>query len=209
MTDVFNELFSTILQIGLFTLIPFLFFLFRKDKETTFKQYIGLIKPTKKSIIYVLFVSFLFIIIGIGMTFIDSGIKQTVLEPPSVTGNLRLLGLNVNSILILLIIALFKTSFAEEILFRGFLAKQLIKKFNFNAGNILQALIFGSIHLILFWTLTKSTIFPLGFIFIFSTIAGWTIGFIKEKYANGSIVPGWIAHGIGNALSYTLIAFVL
>jgi uncharacterized protein len=209
MTELFSELFSTVLQIGLFTLIPFVFFLLRKNKSVTFKQYIGFYKPTTKSIIYVLFVSLLFLAVGIGMTLIDSGIKEIVMTPPSITGKLRLMGLRSNTILILLVIALFKTSLAEEIFFRGFIAKQLINKFNFNIGNILQATIFGLIHLILFWALTKSTLFPLAFIFILSTIAGWTIGYIKEKYANGSIIPGWIAHGLGNVLSYTIIAFVL
>ena len=209
MTELFSEIFSTILQIGFFTLIPFIFFLFRKDKSITFKQYIGLFKPTTKSIVYVLFVSLLFVAAGIGMTLIDSGIKQIVMTPPSITGKLRLMGLKTDTILILLIIALFKTSLAEEILFRGFIAKQLIKNFNFNVGNLLQAIIFGAIHLILFWALTKTTFLPLIFIFILTTFAGWTIGYIKEKYANGSIVPGWIAHGLGNVLSYMIIAFVL
>ena len=209
MTEILSELFSTILQIGVFTLIPFLFFIFRKDKTLTFRQYIGLYKPTTKSIVYVLFVSLLFVAVGIGMTFIDSGIKQAVMTPPSITGKLRLMGLNSNTIVILLIIALFKTSFAEEILFRGFIAKQLNKKFNFNIGNILQALIFGIIHLILFWALTKSTLMPLIFIFVLTTFAGWTIGYIKEKYANGSIIPGWIAHGLGNVISYMIIAFAI
>lgn len=161
MTEILSELFSTIIQIGAFTLIPFLFFLLRKDKSISFRQYIGLYKPTTKSIFYVLFVSLLFVAIGIGMTLIDSGIKQAVITPPSITGKLRIMGLNTNTIVILLIIALFKTSFAEEIFFRGFIAKQLNKKFNFNIGNILQALIFGIIHLILFWALTKSTLLPI------------------------------------------------
>ena len=209
MTEILSEIFSTILQIGTFTLIPFIFFLLRKDKSISFRQYIGLYKPPTKSIFYVLFVSLLFVVIGIGMTFIDSGIKQAVLTPPSITGKLRLMGLNTNTIIIILIIALLKTSFAEEILFRGFIAKRLIKKFNFKIGNILQALIFGIIHFILFYALSKSTILPILFIFAFSTFAGWIIGYIKEKYANGSIIPGWIAHGLGNVISYVVIAFVI
>jgi hypothetical protein len=71
MTELFSELFSTVLQIGLLTLIPFVFFLLRKDKSVTFKQYIGFYKPTTKSIIYVLFVSLLFLAVGIGI------LKQT------------------------------------------------------------------------------------------------------------------------------------
>jgi len=209
MTELLNEFISTILQLMVFTLIPFLFFLFRKDKSVTFSKYIGLYKPTGKSIIYVIGASLLFVIAGIGLTFIDENIKQAVLSPNSVTGKLRLMGLNGTSFSILLIIALIKTSLAEEILFRGLIAKQLINKLGFSIGNILQATIFGVIHLLLFWALTKTTIIPLTFIFVFSSFAGWTIGYIKEKYANGSIIPGWFAHGLGNTLSYFIIAFVI
>jgi membrane protease YdiL (CAAX protease family) len=209
MAMILNELLSTILQIGMFTLIPFLFFVFRKDKSQIFFQWIGFIKPPLKSIVYVFFISLLFVAIGIGLIFIDDGIRQVVTTPPSITGNLREMGLHINTIILLLIIALFKTSLAEEILFRGFIAKQLIKKFNFQIGNFLQSIIFGCIHLLLFWALTKATYFPLIFIFILSTLAGWSIGYVKEKYANGSIIPGWIAHAIGNTISYFIIAFVL
>ncbi|WP_089874146.1 CPBP family intramembrane glutamic endopeptidase [Epilithonimonas hungarica] len=119
------------------------------------------------------------------------------------------MGVDGISIIILLIVAIFKTSFAEEILFRGFIAKQLINKIGFNAGNLIQAIIFGFIHLLLFWALTKTTIIFLLLSFLFSFIAGWTIGYIKEKYANGSIIPGWIAHATGNILSYFIIAFII
>jgi len=209
MEQLINEFISTILQLIVFTLFPFIFFLFRKDKSVTFFKYIGLYKPTRKSIFYVIGISLLFVVVGIGLTFIDEGIKQAVLSPNSVTGKLRLLGLNATTISILLIIALFKTSLAEEILFRGFIAKQLIYRLGFNIGNILQATIFGVIHLLLFRALTNTTFIPLIFILVFSFFAGWTIGFIKEKYANGSIVPGWIAHGLGNTISYFIIAFII
>ena len=132
-----------------------------------------------------------------------------VLNPPSVTGKLREMPLGLISISVLLIIALLKTSLSEEIFFRGFLAKRLVRVMGFKWGNILQALIFGIIHLVLFRQLTKSTTFALAFIFVFSTTAGWVIGFIKEKQGNGSIVPGWIAHGLGNTISYFAIAYVL
>jgi membrane protease YdiL (CAAX protease family) len=119
------------------------------------------------------------------------------------------MGLSATTLLILFITALFKTTLAEEILFRGLIGKQLINKFGFKAGNILQALFFGFIHLLLFWVLTKTTIAPLFIIFIFSSLAGWIIGYIKEQHANGSIIPGWVAHGLGNIVSYYILAFVM
>jgi membrane protease YdiL (CAAX protease family) len=209
MIQVVNEFISTIIQIGLFTLIPFIFYKLRKEKSETFFKYIGLYKPPTKSLLYVAFVSLIFLFIGIGLTYIDEDFKQATLSPHSVTGKLRMLGLSGSTITILLMTALFKTSLAEEILFRGFIAKRLINSLGFKNGNILQALIFGLLHLLLFMFLTKATVFSLILILIFSSFAGWTIGYVKEKSANGSIVPGWLAHGLGNSISYFLIAFIL
>ncbi|MBK7959292.1 MAG: CPBP family intramembrane metalloprotease [Bacteroidetes bacterium] len=81
--------------------------------------------------------------------------------------------------------------------------------FGFKIGNLLQAAIFGLLHLLLFWLLTSASFIPLIVITVFSTLMGWIIGYIKEKYANGSIIPGWIAHGLGNTISYAIIAFML
>lgn len=209
MNEFLGNLISTIIQIGIFTLIPFVFFQFRKDKTQTFKKYIGFYKPTGKSIFYVLLTSLLVLISGIILVLTNTGIKEAVFAPNSVTGQIKQMGFSVTSILTLLIIALFKTSLAEEILFRGFIAKRLTNKLGFKIGNILQALIFGIIHLILFWGIAKTTIIPLIIIFSLTTIAGWTIGMVKEKYANGSIIPGWVGHGIGNVLAYFIIAFIL
>ncbi len=209
MNPLVSEIISTIIQVALFTLIPFIFFLFRKDKSVTFTNYIGFLKPTKKAVSYVLLASILFLIGGLGIIFLNENIKQAAFSPPSVTGILRTMGLSGTSIIILLIVAIFKTALAEEILFRGFIAKQLTNKLGFKTGNLFQATIFGIVHLLLFWTLTKTTIIFLLFSFLFSFVAGWTIGYYKEKYANGSIIPGWIAHATGNTLSYAIIAFVV
>jgi membrane protease YdiL (CAAX protease family) len=209
MVQIINEFISAILQVILFTLVPFIFFLFRKNKSLSFFAYIGLTKPTMQSIIYVIGVALLFVLMGVGLTFINEDIKQAVFLPNSVTGKIRLMGFNISSVSVLLIMALIKTSLSEEIFFRGFLAKRLINKLGFKTGNILQAMIFGLIHLLLFWLLTQTTFIPLIIILVFSSFAGWAIGYIKEKYANGSIIPGWVAHGLGNTLSYSIIAFVI
>ncbi len=209
MAELHFTIISTILQIIAFAMVPFIFFLFRKERSETFFHYIGLYRSSGKSVIYVVLASLIFIIAGIGLIFMDDGIRAIVISPPTVTGELRQMGFNLDSIIILLTIALLKTSFSEEIFFRGFIARRLISIFGFQTGNILQAIIFGLVHLLLFGFMTKATLIPLIFIFIFSTTAGWVIGYIKERYAGGSIIPGWIAHGVGNALSYGIIAFLI
>lgn len=209
MGQIISEFISAILQVLVFTLIPFIFFLFRKDKTVTFFKYIGLYKPTTKSIVLVLLVILISITSMIGLALVNDGIKQSMLSPASVTGKFRAMGFNSVTVVSLLIMALIKTSLSEEIFFRGFLGKRLINKLGFKTGNLIQASIFGLLHLLLFWFLTNTTVIPLIVITVFSTLMGWIIGYIKEKYANGSIIPGWVAHGLGNAISYSIIAFLL
>lgn len=209
MQSIINETISAVLQVLIFTLIPFIFFLLRKDRSVTFRQYIGFYWPPSRAIVYSIMTSLIFLVAAIGVIYTDDGVRQMVMTPPSVTGRLRMMGFSTTTVITLLLIALMKTSLSEEIFFRGFLAKRLIKWLGYGKGNMLQALIFGVIHLLLFLGLAKPSIFALLFIFVFSTFAGWSIGFIKEKYGNGSIIPGWIAHGLGNTISYFIIAFVL
>src|SRR5437868_3719182 len=99
MMQLVSELISTILQIGVFTLIPFIFFLLRKDKSITFFRYIGLYKPTTKSLVYVVLASLVILVGVIGLIFIDDSIKQAVWSPNSVTGKLRLMGFSATSVI--------------------------------------------------------------------------------------------------------------
>ena len=209
MSDLINELISALLQIAVFSLIPFLFFLFRKNKNETFRSYIGLYKPRELPAQYIALAILLFIVSGCGLIFMVESIKEAVLSPNSVTGKLRTAGLSGTSVLALLIVAILKTSFAEEILFRGFLAKRVITMIGFGKGNIIQATIFGLLHLLLFFVLTKTTLLPLILIFILTSCAGWVCGYLNEKRAKGSILPGWIAHATGNVAAYFIIAFLI
>lgn len=207
MTEIINESISAILQVIVFSLIPFIAFLFRKDKSISFFRYIGLYSPTTQSIKYSIATSLLFITAGVVMIFLDEGVREIVVNPPSVTGKIRQVDSSGVAIVLIVIIAMIKTSFAEEVFFRGFIAKRLMALWGYTIGNLVQALIFGLVHLLLFWKLMNPTIFAVLFIFVISTLAGWVIGLIKEKYANGSIIPGWIAHALGNTISYSIIVF--
>jgi len=209
MTQILNEFITAIFQIVAFTLIPFLFFLFRKDKSVPFLKYIGFTKPTRKSIVYSIGVALLILFIGIIGVFLNEGFKEAVHAPNSVTGRFITMGLKPITFVSILIMALLQTSLSEEIFFRGFIGKQLINKLGFKRGNLLQGIIFGLVHFFLLLFLIKSSILTLIIIFIFTSFAGWMIGYIKEKYANGSIIPGWIAHGLGNTISYSIIAFLI
>lgn len=204
-----NEVISAILQLLAFSFVPFIFFLFSKERPEGFLRYIGLFKAPLNSIILVMLAGGLIGAAGILVSFISSSFREALHSPASVTGKMRAMGFSPVSVSILLITALIKTSLSEEIFFRGFIAKRLIKKFGYKTGNFSQSVIFGVIHLLLFYFIAKSGIAVTVFIFLFSSAAGYVIGFIKEKYANGSIIPGWIAHGLGNTISYFIIAFII
>lgn len=208
MTELINELLSSILQVAAFTLIPFVFFLFRKDRSVSFSAYIGLQKTTQVAIQFSVYTSLFFLLTGLVLIFVDEGIRSIVLSPTSVTGKIRAIDSGV-AVVVILLVALVKTSFSEEILFRGFLAKRLILAWGFPIGNMTQALIFGLVHIVLFRRLMDAGYWPLLFIFLLSTVGGWFIGLIKERYGNGSILPGWLAHGLGNTISYSIIVFML
>ena len=42
---------------------------------------------------------------------------------------------------------------------------------------------------------------------VFTAAIAWTMGYINEKKADGSILPGWLIHGATNILSGILSAF--
>jgi uncharacterized protein len=204
-----DEIISAILQILVFSLIPFVFFLITHRTAKGFFDYIGLKAPPKKAVLLAIATSLIFLAGGIILAFVSEQIREVLIKPPSITGKLREMGLQPATVFILIIIAWFKTSLSEEILFRGFIAKRLVGRFGFQTGNILQAAIFALIHLLLFWALSLAGAAFLLFIFFFSGTAGYIVEWINEKYGEGSIIPGWIAHALGNMISYTVIAFLI
>ncbi|HSR89636.1 MAG TPA: CPBP family intramembrane glutamic endopeptidase [Candidatus Udaeobacter sp.] len=210
MQQLLSNLISAPLQVAVFALVPFIFFLFRKDKTVNFPKYIGLYLPSSnKYLKYMAYATLLILGTGTGLVFLNEDFKKILLTAQSVTGQLHQAGLSLTTILSLLVIACIKTSLSEEILFRGFIAKRLVRRLGFGLGNLLQALIFGIVHFLLFFSLVKVSILSLVMVFAMSSLAGWIIGYIKEKHADSSIIPGWVAHALGNTISYFVIAFIL
>jgi hypothetical protein len=81
----------------------------------------------------------------------------------------------------------------EEILFRGLLGGHLERRYGFMKGNTIQAFIFLLPHLLLllvnlsFWAVVTVQF-----------LAGWALGWLRSR--SGSILPGWLAHSLMNAL---------
>ncbi|HWO08002.1 MAG TPA: CPBP family intramembrane glutamic endopeptidase [Polyangiaceae bacterium] len=103
----------------------------------------------------------------------------------------------------MLLSAFVQTALAEEIFFRGFLAKRLIARCGPGLGNALQALIFGSLHVLLVLKVASGV--PLWQALVFGvlvSLGGAGLGYVDEVRGNGSIVPAWLAHGTLNLVTY-------
>ncbi len=90
---------------------------------------------------------------------------------------------------------------AEEMFFRGFVAGLLFRRFGFRTGNIIQALIFLSPHLLLL--LVSLRLWPL---LPLQLIAGWVLGWLRQR--SDSIGPGWLAHALTNLLPALLFGLL-
>ena len=199
---------SSVTQVLLFSFIPFLVYLIQKKKLKGFFSYIGLKRSNRKANQFALFIALLIAFPLLMLAKYHDGFREAMLHPSSVSGSIRLIGDNTLMMVAILFTAVFKTALAEEIFFRGFVAKRLIALLGFTAGNIVQAIIFGALHSVLFYFIGISdNIFFLSIFFIVPTFGAWFKAFINEKMANGSIIPGWIAHGTANVISYSYIAF--
>lgn len=204
-----NEIFAAIFQVLVVVLIPFLFYVVKYKTIDGFLNYIGLKATTAKAVALSFFAMLVVLAGTIGIAALNQDIKEALTSQYAVAGKLKQMGLQPLSITLLLIIALFRTSLAEEIFIRGFIAKRLIKRLGFQWGNLVQAVLFGLLHLIMMFMLSRLNAFSLIYSFVVPGVAGYIIGYINEKVGKGSIIPGWIAHGTGNVISYSLLAFVL
>ncbi|MEO1053130.1 MAG: CPBP family intramembrane glutamic endopeptidase [Bacteroidota bacterium] len=202
-----DEITNTIFQIIALALIPFLVFVIGKRSIRGFFKYIGLYGANGKSCMVAIAVSIIafipFVIFAA-----DDEFMRVMHDPESMTGKFREMGFSVLSLIILVMAAVLKTAFSEEILFRGFVAKRLISWLGFVKGNLIHAVIFGALHSLLFLIITDS-IFYLSIIFIFPTLFAYINAYVNEKMANGSIVPGWISHSLANLSSYITFGFLL
>lgn len=195
-----NKIISSMVQIVLFTVIPFIWWLVTARKKEEFHSWIGLKKPAggMKTVLAVIGTTAAFLIIGAYSLYIVKDIE---------TATSGFKGLGMAAVPAILVYALFNTALPEEIIFRGFLLKRVQNKFGFKAANAVQAVIFGIVHAVMFFNLVgmvKAVI-----ILVFTAMIAWAMGYINEKKANGSIIPSWIIHTIANIFSGVCAAFVI
>jgi membrane protease YdiL (CAAX protease family) len=124
----------------------------------------------------------------------------------TVAGDAPAGGLGGEALAALVLAALVKTSLSEELLFRGLIGRTLIRRIGFTAGNAIQAFLFGAVHLLLLLVPSASTA-AVTMLVAATGVSGWLSGWLNERRARGSILPGWAAHATANLIAYLAIAW--
>jgi len=198
-----NEFIGSIIQVIALSIIPFLWWVVTARKKEVFFEWVGIRKVETENRNKLLFFTGLclifFLIIGIPILYLTKDIETTTSKFKS----LKFTGLPS-----VLIYAFIRTALSEELFFRGFITKRLINKFSFNIGNFIQGVLFGLVHIVLMPSANISVI-VLIMVGVFTGFIGWYMGYINERMANGSIIPGWIIHGLANTFSSVIQLFSL
>ncbi|MEF2562542.1 MAG: CPBP family intramembrane glutamic endopeptidase [Negativibacillus sp.] len=207
---VMSSITTTIVNLIVFSLLPIIWWFFRHRKEEGFFRWIGFFKPQLKSkwwvllvfaILYYFFYNFDF------TQFVSSETLEYIESSAAVSANV-FAGMGAAAILPAFIENFIANGVAEEILYRGFLCKRLISKIGLVKGVILQAVLFGLMHNMLYilagldvglWYHTLT--------FIFTGTGALLLGWLNEKIFNGSIIPSILLHGAGNFIASMLVAF--
>jgi uncharacterized protein len=137
-------------------------------------------------------------------------LKEIATAESTVTGALKERGVSGEIILVILIVALVKTSLAEEILFRGLIAKRFIRWWGLSIGNTLHAALFAGVHMVIFAAPGGPVFNPFlaSAIFVIIGVGAWVQAWLNESKGNGSIGPGWLIHAATNLISYPVLAFL-
>ncbi len=191
-----SELISGVLQVVLFALIPFIWWLITARKKESFFKWLGLrkVKNNGNIIVTILITVVAVLVYGTLTTFFINKFAGEVTSAGS-----QYAGKGMSYIPVAFVYGFIKTGLSEEILFRGFLLKRIQNKFGFVAGNLVQAIAFGLMHGVPFGLATGNvgvtvclTALP--------AILGFYMGYMNEKKFSGSIVPSWLLHGIINTV---------
>ena len=202
MTLFMSKLMNGILELLIVSFIPFITWLIWSRKKTGFFDWIGLKKVENQQkgrlVLTILGISLLFLLFSIVVfSWFDSSKTATA----DFSGN------GIGALPAILAYAILGTALPEEIFFRGFLLKRVQGKLGFLGANLVQSLLFGLIHALMFIQIIgylKAFV-----ILVFISLIAYIFGAINEKKANGSILPSVFTHALANTIVGLLFAFSL
>lgn len=202
MTLFMSKLMSGIMELLIVSVIPFITWLIWSRKKVGFFDWIGLKKVESQKMRQLLLT-----ILGISLLFLLFSIVVFAWFDSSQTATAAFSGKGMGALPAILAYAILGTALPEEIFFRGFLLKRLQGKLGLLGANLVQSLLFGLIHALMFIQLTgylKAFV-----ILVFISLIAYIFGAINEQQANGSILPSFFIHTLVNTTAGLLFAFSL
>ena len=196
-----SSVISAFVQLGLILVLPLVWWALTVRHSVGFAYWIGLRRPTwsgRRSLLGLAILAW--VAIGVVSTALLQSLSG---EVPAA----RFAGKGVVGVIPVMLYAVVQTSLAEEIFFRGFLGKRFMARWGFAFGNCAQAITFGILHVAVFASFVDPV--PLLLIGILTGANGWLTGWLNEKIAGGSILPGWALHASANLLVGFAAAFNL
>lgn len=202
MTLFMSKLMSGIMELLIVSVIPFITWLIWSRKKVGFFDWIGLkpIQPQQKGrLVLTVFASTLLMLLFslVIFSWFDS----------SKTATADFSGKGIGALPAIIAYAILGTALPEEIFFRGFLLKRLQGKLGFLGANLVQSLLFGLIHALMFIQLIG--VLKAMTILVFVSLIAFVLGAINEQQANGSILPSVLIHTLANTIVGLLFAFSL
>lgn len=202
MTLFISKLMSGILELLIVSFLPFITWVIWSRKKVGFFDWIGLkkVESQKKR-------RLLLTILGISLLFLLFSIVVFSWFDSSKTATADFSGKGIGALPAILVYAFLGTALPEEIFFRGFLLKRLQGKLGFLGANLVQSLLFGLIHALMFIQLIGDL--KAMAIFAFISLIAFVLGAINEQQANGSILPSVLTHTLSNTITGLLFALSL
>ncbi len=192
---------STFIQVGVVLIICLVAWLIFGRRKTPFRKWVGLTGAPPLLLIICLAAG-----AAVAWLLLQApGVAELAASPGTVIASALAGGVTASSLIVLAFSALLKTAFAEELLFRGLIGKRLYGALGFWPGNLLQALLFGAVHLPLLMlpeAPRQIVLLMIGFATLLALVSGW----LNERRAGGSILPGFALHAASNLTTYLGLA---
>lgn len=202
MTLFMSKLMSGILELFIVSFIPFITWLIWSRKKVGFFDWIGLKPIQSQQKGRLVLIIFGFTLLSFLLSFVLFRWLYSIK-----TGLADFSGKGIGALPAILAYAILGTALPEEIFFRGFLLKRMQGKLGFLGANLVQSLLFGLIHALMFIQIIgylKAFV-----ILVFISLIAFVLGAINEQQANGSILPSFFIHTLVNTTAGLLFAFSL
>ncbi len=201
-----NNLAEFVLQLLLFALVPSLWWRWR-HRDRPFLAWLGLKRPQLQGSLFVL-VPIVILYLLLHRFDAASFVDAVGLDEANVILSRAYTGMGWYALLPALVAGFLQTGLTEELLFRGFVAKRAMQRWGFGIGNIVQAILFGALHNLLFLAASvQISVAAHLVLFVLAAVGGGLLALLNERVYNGSIWPSVLLHGAGNVAAILLAAF--